>query len=74
MNAYTWPLKLHGTCTLMDGRTRRVSATIEGAGDAKGAMLSHMLRLPRAWEWYGCGVEAITPLGQRVSIIVEPLA
>lgn len=67
-----WPIRLSGKCRLMNGKDRTVLCFVEGAGDAHKAILEYMLKKPRAFEWYGCEVLGITPLGQRINVIVEP--
>lgn len=67
-----WAVKIDGLTHLPDGRKRTVNATVEGMGDAHGAILRYMLARPRPWEWYGVEVRGITPLGQRVYVLIEP--
>lgn len=72
MTKMRWPVKITGKTRTQSGRPRAVSATVDGAGDAAGAVLRYMLTRKNAWQWYGDAVHCITPLGQRFSVLVEP--
>lgn len=67
-----WPCRLRGRTTGMNKKPRRIDATIEGFGDVRAAVFAYMARRQRAWEWLGCEIEAITPLGQVVKVLYEP--
>ena len=66
-----WPCKLSGVTHTMAGKRRTVNATIDGAGDVVGAVYEYMSKRRSAWEWYGEEVTAVTPLGQRVHVMIE---
>lgn len=68
----TWPCKLIGNTTGWNKRPRRIRVTIEGAGDVRAAVFKYMARRPRAGEWLGVELVAVTPLGQRVHVLYEP--
>ena len=67
-----WPCKITGTTYRMNGRKRCVSATIDGAGNVAGEVAKYMARLMAPWEWYGEEILAVTPLGQRVRVLIDP--
>jgi hypothetical protein len=56
----------------MTRKTRRVDAFVDCLGGGKDAVLRYMLTRRNAWQWYGCEVKAITPLGQTFYVLVEP--
>jgi len=72
MKKYTWPVHITGQTHTMSGKKRTVNVTIEGAGNAKKAVLEYMLSRPMASEWYGVEVRGDTILGQTIYVTVEP--
>ena len=69
MKKLIWPVQITGETWTAKGR-RRIDTTIEGAGDAAGAIRSYVARRPRAWEWQGVAIRGLTPLGQRVTVVI----
>lgn len=66
-----WPCHLFADTRSWDGKRRRIDARIEGAGDLHGAILRYMKKRPRAGDFLGVELKALTPLGQLYCIVYE---
>ena len=69
---FIWPVRVTANTTSIRKTRISINALIEGAGDAKGAILRYVLGKANAFEWYGVEVTGVTPLGQRVKVVIEP--
>lgn len=69
---YTWPVHVIASTHRPDGRKVTLDRIEEGAGDVERGIRSALSkRRDGGHAFLGCGVTAITPLGQRIERIVE---
>jgi hypothetical protein len=66
-----WPIHVTAITHDHSGRKHTIDRTVEGAGDAVGAMLHVIMNQKHPDLWLGVGIRGVTQLGQRIEKIFE---